>query len=184
MSFSQSDFMNLNLNIQLDYKVGKDEIGGIWTALNKCKGYLENGQRLEYMSWRLWQYKSLQSASAATAHDAYRHVVSQQGGPSQENQVKEKRVIIVDDDEDYFYSDDEEEEPIMQYQFIKRKPRPATPQRSLLSDLLQREQSPPSLSNSSTSSNHSFDSSCQHAHFHHSMPKEDTLWPEPHSNCW
>lgn len=72
-----------------------------------------------------------------------------------------------DEDEDDYYLSDEEEEDLYEedeqddlddtnYHFIKdftkTQPRPATPRRSLLSDLLQRVSSPPSLLSNSSSS--------------------------------
>ncbi|RCI05569.1 hypothetical protein CU098_001226 [Rhizopus stolonifer] len=116
-----------------------------YTTINKCKNYIENGQRLEYMSWRLWQYKTLHktsapASSAGVAHDAFCHEVSQHGGPKKDDQVKERRVII----------------------------------RSLLSDLLQRE--PPSLSDSTSSSNLSFESTCKHSHYHLISKEEPLYW--------
>ncbi|ORE07047.1 hypothetical protein BCV72DRAFT_304985 [Rhizopus microsporus var. microsporus] len=211
----------LSLNIQLNPKtIDKDQISDVWAALNKCKRFIENGQRLEYMSWRLWQQKTLHhsTSSPAITHDAFCHEVSQHDGPiktqddDQVNKIEQetiinnnKRIIIIDEDEDedededYFYSDEEEEE--IQYEFIKMKPRPPTSQRSLLSDLLQRESnnsSPPSLSNSSTSSSHSFDTLHSNnnnnnnntpAYNHHlhliSTKDQDIHWKdEPFHDCW
>ncbi|KAG1041066.1 hypothetical protein G6F43_012177 [Rhizopus delemar] len=201
MPFS-NNLMNLNLNIQLNDKVDKDQIGDIWTALNKCKNYVENGRRLEYMSWRLWQLKTVKqhhsTSSPAIAHDASSHEVSQHGGPiiktgddvgqvRGREEINQQRIIIVDEeDEDYFYSEEEEEEEI-QYEFIKMKPRPPTSQRSLLSDLLSKESSssPPSLSNSTTSSI-SHTSSLKPNSFHFTTKKEKIIpWQdEVFHDCW
>jgi hypothetical protein len=66
-------------------------------AFNKCKSFIENGQRLENMSWRLWQFNHSRKSTnkidnstikrfitavllspADTVHDAYSHEVPQQ----------------------------------------------------------------------------------------------------------
>lgn len=66
-------------------------------AFSKCKSFIENGQRLENMSWRLWQFNHSRKPTnkignttikrfitgvllspADTVHDAYSHEVPQQ----------------------------------------------------------------------------------------------------------
>ncbi|KAF8492531.1 hypothetical protein F5888DRAFT_888566 [Russula emetica] len=39
---------------------GADAITGLWTIFAKCKGSLQDGPRLEYISWRLW-YRELKA---------------------------------------------------------------------------------------------------------------------------
>ncbi|KAI7858827.1 hypothetical protein BDC45DRAFT_553821 [Circinella umbellata] len=34
-----------------------DDLGAMWTVFTKCKAHLENGERLENMSWRLWYHE-------------------------------------------------------------------------------------------------------------------------------
>ncbi|KAI8875358.1 hypothetical protein K501DRAFT_280449, partial [Backusella circina FSU 941] len=204
---------------------------------NKCKSYIENGDRLEYMSWRLWQYQRKNNHcrkeeekndngtlfQPSAAHDAYPHEVPQPfqkchpstihnhekrlliewtpptdepilslssydktrqqavtshcssrdviipctslrmiTPPLEENQLIEKGDIDNDDvdyeddddfdddydDDDYFLSDDDYDDDdevnysIVVNEFKKTQPRPATPRRSLLSDLLQKQCSP------------------------------------------
>ncbi|KAI8075716.1 hypothetical protein BDF21DRAFT_300586, partial [Thamnidium elegans] len=35
-----------------------DNLSYMWTVFSKCKDSLENGRRLENMSWRLWYRES------------------------------------------------------------------------------------------------------------------------------
>ncbi|KAI0039035.1 DUF1752-domain-containing protein, partial [Auriscalpium vulgare] len=37
---------------------GGDALGGLWTLFTKCKESLQDGRRLENISWRLW-YREL-----------------------------------------------------------------------------------------------------------------------------
>lgn len=196
-------------------------------AFHKCKSYIEQGQRLEYMSWRLWHQEKkqhridnnikqmitsllLSPAATCSVHDAYSHEVPQSPQKCYESTIhchasnnnkqddacnvvvdlpiiddakavkkeKEQEAAIRDvddveddddvddedyDDDDYYLSDEEEDEDDivdtddMNYHFVrdfkKTQPRPATPRRSLLSDLFQRASPPPPslLSNSSSS---------------------------------
>ncbi|KAI0268029.1 hypothetical protein BGY98DRAFT_883034, partial [Russula aff. rugulosa BPL654] len=39
---------------------GTDAITGLWTIFAKCKESLQDGPRLEYISWRLW-YRELEA---------------------------------------------------------------------------------------------------------------------------
>ncbi|KAL7313853.1 hypothetical protein PS15m_007540 [Mucor circinelloides] len=208
----------------------QDQLATMWSAFTKCKPFIENGTRLENMSWRLWQYQRQPTnyidnttikrfitsvlLSPVNVHDAYSHEVPQ---PAQkcytpttttamapEPKSATSSFIVVDDkakaddleakeeqddeyddeyedDEDYYLSDDlyddddddlyeeEEEEDDrdhdvkanpsqtkkesqFNHDFRKMQPRPTTPRRSLLSDLLGRVSSPPSLLSNSTCS--------------------------------
>lgn len=167
-------------------------------AFNKCKSFIENGQRLEYMSWRLWHRQqhdridnnikqiitSLILSPATLVHDAYSHEVPQSTQKCYPSTIhhhasstslsrsssfcKVKKDIVIqkeeEDYDDYYLSDEDdiyeddiyEEDDLyddVNYHFVKdftkTQPRPATPRRSLLSDLLQR--APSLLSNSSCS---------------------------------
>ncbi|EGN92366.1 hypothetical protein SERLA73DRAFT_27839, partial [Serpula lacrymans var. lacrymans S7.3] len=33
---------------------GRDALSGLWTLFTKCKESLQDGRRLENISWRLW----------------------------------------------------------------------------------------------------------------------------------
>ncbi|KAF9256482.1 hypothetical protein L218DRAFT_803739, partial [Marasmius fiardii PR-910] len=33
---------------------GDQSLSGLWCLFNKCKGSVQDGQRLENISWRLW----------------------------------------------------------------------------------------------------------------------------------
>ncbi|KAI9357866.1 hypothetical protein BD770DRAFT_388539 [Pilaira anomala] len=225
LSFHHEAFLSYN-------KLDTNDINSMWTAFSKCKSYIHHGQRLEYMSWRLWYCRqhqqhdridnnikqiitSLLLSPAFMVHDAYSHEVpqlaqthsepitthqqhqhqqqqQQQPQPQQPqqptlepiharsfiqqntpslthtdqidlNEEEEEEDEEDDDDDDYYLSDDIYEEEDEQddledtnYHFIKdftkTQPRPATPRRSLLSDLLQRVSSPPSLLSNSSSS--------------------------------
>ncbi|KAI8090263.1 uncharacterized protein B0P05DRAFT_584478 [Gilbertella persicaria] len=187
-----------------------EELETMWTAFNKCKNYIENGQRLENMSWRLWQYQRQPTnkidnntikrfitsvlLSPAAVHDAHSHEVVRERchddeankeesscsssivviDNKQQQETCSKHVVIIeedeeeededDDDDDYYPSEDDlyddedyeeqEKEQVndISYHFVKTQPRPTTPRRSLLSDLLGRVSSPPSLLSNSTSS--------------------------------
>lgn len=197
--------------------VESNDLGTLWTAFHKCKSYIEQGQRLEYMSWRLWHQEKkqhridnnikqmitsllLSPAATCSVHDAYSHEVPQSPQKCYEstihchasnNNKQDDACKVVDlpiiieakaakeeeeaandvddededyDDDDYYLSDEEDEDDDvivdtddMNYHFVrdfkKTQPRPATPRRSLLSDLFQRASPPPPslLSNSSSS---------------------------------
>ncbi|RXW11370.1 hypothetical protein EST38_g14485 [Candolleomyces aberdarensis] len=46
---------------------GREAVSRLWTLFTKCKGSLENGRRLENISWRLW-YRDLLGSSPAWQH--------------------------------------------------------------------------------------------------------------------
>ncbi|KAL0140917.1 hypothetical protein V8B55DRAFT_1511522 [Mucor lusitanicus] len=208
----------------------ENQLATLWGAFTKCKPYIENGTRLENMSWRLWQYQRQPTnyidnttikrfitsvlLSPVNVHDAYSHEVAQPAqkcytptttttmAPAEPKSATFSFIVVDDkvnkaddlqakephdddddeyeDDEDYYLSDDlydddlydeddqEEEhdhvddvkanpsqirkESQFNHDFRKMQPRPTTPRRSLLSDLLGRVSSPPSLLSNSTCS--------------------------------
>ncbi|KAI8983784.1 hypothetical protein BDB01DRAFT_850440 [Pilobolus umbonatus] len=78
--------MEFNVQLKSQFKsIQLEDMGTIWTAFNKCKSIIENGHRLEYMSWRLWHEQQkkqessikqkLSSLLLSPAHNAYRHEV-------------------------------------------------------------------------------------------------------------
>ncbi|KAL9542143.1 hypothetical protein MBANPS3_008757 [Mucor bainieri] len=216
----------------------ENQLATMWGAFTKCKPYIENGTRLENMSWRLWQYQRQPTnyidnttikrfitsvlLSPVNVHDAYSHEVAQPiqkcctpttttaMAPAEPKSATSSFVVVdekvkaddmqakeqpdeqhdddddayeddeYEDDEDYYlsddlyddedddlYDDDQEEEndhvddvkasrikeeSQFNHDFRKMQPRPTTPRRSLLSDLLGRVSSPPSLLSNSTCS--------------------------------
>lgn len=222
----------------------ENQLATMWGAFTKCKPYIENGTRLENMSWRLWQYQRQPTnyidnttikrfitsvlLSPVNVHDAYSHEVAQPTqkcytptttttmAPAEPKSATSSFIVVnekvkaddlqtkeqqhddddddnddndayeddeYEDDEDYYlsddlyddedddlYDDDEEqeegdhtddvkanpsqikEENQFNHDFKKTQPRPTTPRRSLLSDLLGRVSSPPSLLSNSTCS--------------------------------
>ncbi|CAO3646275.1 unnamed protein product [Mucor fragilis] len=216
----------------------ENQLATMWGAFAKCKPYIENGTRLENMSWRLWQYQRQPTnyidnttikrfitsvlLSPVNVHDAYSHEVAQptqkcytptttmapaelesatssfivvdETAKADDMQAKEQQNEarsndeaayeddeyeddedyylsddLYDDDDDDLYDDDEQEEDDhvddvkanpphtreesqFNHDFRKMQPRPTTPRRSLLSDLLGRVSPPPSLLTNSTCS--------------------------------
>ncbi|KAI8080929.1 hypothetical protein BDF21DRAFT_398617 [Thamnidium elegans] len=242
-SLRYEPFLSLSCN-----KLDANDLGNMWTVFSKCKSYINHGQRLEYMSWRLWYCRqqndridnnikqiitSLLLSPAFPVHDAYSHEVPQaaqncfqstiqhhasinnkqqhaspilepptttssrssfckvkDNTPSLTNSIIHTRVEEYkqdddnedddlddeeeEDEEDYYLSDDDdiyedEQDDLddINYQFVrdftKTQPRPFTPRRSLLSDLLQRVSSPPSLLSNSSSSFTSNSTTTQHS---------------------
>ncbi|KAI0260468.1 hypothetical protein BC834DRAFT_1044630 [Gloeopeniophorella convolvens] len=50
---------------------GRDALSGLWTIFTKCKESLQDGRRLENISWRLWYRElALQSASLPSSPDS------------------------------------------------------------------------------------------------------------------
>ncbi|KAK4510759.1 uncharacterized protein ATC70_005192 [Mucor velutinosus] len=217
----------------------ENQLATMWGAFAKCKPFIENGTRLENMSWRLWQYQRQPTnyidnttikrfitsvlLSPVSVHDAYSHEVAQHTqkcytptttttmAPAELESATSSFIVVDDkakaddmpakeqqdeqhgddddddnddtyeddeyeDDEDYYLSDDLyddedddlyeddhvdnvkanpsqiKEESQFNHDFKKMQPRPTTPRRSLLSDLLGRVSSPPSLLSNSTCS--------------------------------
>ncbi|CEP17353.1 hypothetical protein [Parasitella parasitica] len=222
----QQSFLSLSCS---NLNSSENQLGTMWGAFNKCKPFIENGTRLENISWRLWQYQRQPTnkidnttikrfitsvlLSPANVHDAYSHEVPQPRTqkcyepttimPPHEPKSATSSFIVLDankperkpdaknneddyeDDEDYYlsddlyddddedlYDDDDEDEQDVANQhkqqqqqqqrakeesqfindFKKTQPRPTTPRRSLLSDLLGRVSPPPSLLSNSTCS--------------------------------
>ncbi|KAI7877082.1 uncharacterized protein EV154DRAFT_62809 [Mucor mucedo] len=54
-------------NIQKLNTINADDLSCMWTVFSKCKDSLENGRRLENMSWRLWYRESSLKESERTA---------------------------------------------------------------------------------------------------------------------
>ncbi|KAL1927010.1 hypothetical protein VTP01DRAFT_5340 [Rhizomucor pusillus] len=57
-------------------EVDVEDLRAMWSVFTKCKAHLENGERLENMSWRLWyhekqQHQSLASRTSATTTSDY-----------------------------------------------------------------------------------------------------------------
>ncbi|GAN11124.1 hypothetical protein MAM1_0478c10681 [Mucor ambiguus] len=226
----QHSFLSVSCS-NLDFS--ENQLATMWGAFTKCKPYIENGTRLENMSWRLWQYQRQPTnyidnttikrfitsvlLSPVNVHDAYSHEVAQPAqkcytptttttmAPAELKSATSSFIVVdekvktddmqakeqqdeqhddayeddeYEDDEDYYlsddlyddedddlYDDDQEddhvddvkasqikEESQFNHDFKKMQPRPTTPRRSLLSDLLGRVSSPPSLLSNSTCS--------------------------------
>ncbi|OBZ85020.1 hypothetical protein A0J61_06925 [Choanephora cucurbitarum] len=93
MSSTQPSLLSVSCK-DLDSIGQADKLATLWIAFNKSKNYIENGQRLENMSWRLWQYQRQPTnkidnstikrfitsvlLSPAAVHDADSHEVAQE----------------------------------------------------------------------------------------------------------
>ncbi|CAO3597242.1 unnamed protein product [Absidia cylindrospora] len=83
LSFNRPILRNNNL----------DQLISMWSVLSKCKQHLEDGPRLENLSWRLWHQKQQQHfvqpiLSLSAGDDC--HEVSQKK-QTQHDQVSEKK---------------------------------------------------------------------------------------------
>ncbi|KAI8145217.1 hypothetical protein BJV82DRAFT_655905 [Fennellomyces sp. T-0311] len=51
-----------------------DDLGAMWNVFTKCKAHLENGQRLENMSWRLWYHEKQQQSQRQQFDDYFSYI--------------------------------------------------------------------------------------------------------------
>jgi hypothetical protein len=61
-AFSTTPVLSLELeNISKMSKGGREGLSYMWTVFSRCKESIQDGQRLENLSWRLW-YEDLKLA--------------------------------------------------------------------------------------------------------------------------
>ncbi|KAI9317733.1 hypothetical protein BX666DRAFT_1666496 [Dichotomocladium elegans] len=66
----------LSLSPQSIYRIPDvdiDDLSVMWNVFTKCKAHLENGQRLENMSWRLWYHERQQSIQQQQQQQQQQH---------------------------------------------------------------------------------------------------------------
>ncbi|KAI7883348.1 DUF1752-domain-containing protein [Lichtheimia hyalospora FSU 10163] len=61
----------LSLSAHHIHNVDIDDLKTMWAVFTKCKAHLENGRRLENMSWRLWYHEKKSNSTSSTAYFSY-----------------------------------------------------------------------------------------------------------------